>query len=158
PEETFWKELADAAELTPTKDIYFYVHGFALSGTNAIYTGSVLASQLGSPVVVYTWPSKGDVGILPKEGLIQENYKIDVKMIEQPMVKKDFATFLTRVEDFRSKHPDLRINLMAHSLGNFLLFETLKGQNDFPKYHRVFFLSPYFDAGDFAKNARQVLK
>ncbi len=118
----FWTALSAEADASPFRTVYVYIHGFASSGDNSVYAAGVLSSCVESPVVAFSWPSEGTVGLKPLQVTgkkrIRARYLADRKMIDREEVLKDLTTFLS---ELKRKLPDKRICLVAHSLGNRLL-------------------------------------
>lgn len=144
-ESDIWPSLIEKA--SSVKKVYVYIHGFASSGNNALYTVGILAPNLEAPVVAFTWPSKGTAGLkfgrIFKDGLTSDLYERDKKMIDDPQVLVDLSNFL---KDLRRRVPaDVQINLIAHSLGNRLLSKYfISDSNEI--FDNTYFLSADVDS------------
>lgn len=157
-----YEKLKTAAQ--KSKSVYVYIHGFASSGNNALYSGGILSANLEAPVVSFTWPSKGTAGMkfirFWGRKRLRALYLDDRKMIDDPKVMADLKSFL---KELRAKMPpDVSINLVAHSLGNRLMAKYLNSYAE-ETYQRVYFLAPDVDkdlfievAGNLKKKAKYV--
>ncbi len=142
----FFAKVKDAAVGSQSRSVFVYIHGFASSGNNAIYSGGVLAANVEGPVISFTWPSKGIVGLKHLrfwgKKQIRELYKADKEMIEDPQVLSDLKSL---IKELRSNlPPDVHINLVAHSMGNRLLSKYL-GSDAEERFEKVYFLAPDVD-------------
>jgi esterase/lipase superfamily enzyme len=94
--------------------VLVYVHGYYSGHQEAVFRGAELAADLQSAagaVVVFSWPSRNDL----------TEYVTDR---ESATYSRDY---LERVLDEIAKVPSVRsINLVAHSMGNWLAMETLR--------------------------------
>lgn len=146
PEKDFWQSLDVFLDNTDADELFVYIHGFASSGTNAIYSAGVLASHLEAPVVCFTWPSLGIVGLKGKipllsKNTIAHNFKRDKAIIDDPRVCAD----MNRVMDQLKRHIGnrKRISIIAHSLGNRLLVGHLNQHTNSPViFKRLILIAP----------------
>lgn len=153
----FWQKLSDASKVS--KSIFVYIHGFASSGDNAVYSAGILQSHVEAPVISFTWPSKGTAGLkyirFWGRKRIRALYKDDREMIDSPKVMSDLKTFL---KDLKGNMPvDTQINLVAHSLGNRLMARYL-ASDAVEKFDRVYFIAPDVDNDLFVQVARSLRK
>ncbi|MCW5822408.1 MAG: alpha/beta hydrolase [Cyanobacteria bacterium TGS_CYA1] len=158
----FWSRLAKASE--ESKTVYVYIHGFASSGENSLYSAGIMSASVEAPVVSFTWPSKGTAGLkIPKlwgRKRLRALYLSDREMIDDKQVMSDLTTFL---KDLKSKLPvDTKIILVAHSLGNRLMARYLVTDAN-EHFERVYFIAPDVDndlfvqvAGSLKKKAKYV--
>lgn len=141
----FWQMLQEQINSNGRNEVWVYIHGFASSGNNAVYSGGILASALQAPVVVFTWPSLGTAGLKPLRLVGRKRmralYLADREMIDQPQVKKDLETFLMGIQ---KRIPTVKINLVAHSLGNRLMAKYLASAAE-EKFDSVYFLAADID-------------
>lgn len=119
----FWERLKSQVESSKDHRVYVYIHGFGSSGDNAVYSAGILAAELEAPVVAFTWPSKGKVGLkrfrLFGENRMRALYLADREMIDRPQVLLDLTNFLAKLKS--ALGPNVKVNLVAHSLGNRLM-------------------------------------
>ncbi len=153
----FWTKLTKASE--DSKTVYVYIHGFASSGDNALYSAGIMAGSVEAPVVSFTWPSKGTAGLkLPRfwgRKRLRALYLFDRKMIDDNQVMNDLTTFL---RDLKTKLPeDTKIVLVAHSLGNRLMARYLASDAT-EKFDRVYFIAPDVDNDLFVRVAFSLKK
>lgn len=136
----FFKHLSDQVKHDKEHRVYIYIHGFASSGENALYSTGVLASQLEAPVVSFTWPSAGKIGSqLFGSNSPRALFRRDRKIIDSPEVMQDLDKLIHRL---KTELPaDTRINLIAHSLGNRLMNKYLDGDSN-DKLDSVYFIAP----------------
>jgi esterase/lipase superfamily enzyme len=108
----FRAQLGGAAAEAGDHPALLFVHGFNSSFDGALYRAAQLAIDLSvsGPMLMYSWPSKG--GML--------GYDTDRENVKQARVH--FAAFLDQVFASGVK----RLNILAHSMGNDLLLETLE--------------------------------
>jgi len=142
----FWSRLKAQAEVSSDHRVYVYIHGFASSGNNAVYSAGILAAELEAPVIAFTWPSKGTAGLKPLRLVGRKRmralYLADRDMIDQPQVLSDLSAFVSKLKT--ELGPNVKVNLVAHSLGNRLLAKYLAGDatDDFAG---VYFLAADID-------------
>lgn len=158
----FFARLAKASK--ESKTVYVYIHGFASSGDNSLYSAGIMAASVEAPVVSFTWPSKGTAGLkIPKlwgRKRLRALYLSDREMIDDKQVMSDLITFL---KDLKDKMPeDTKIILVAHSLGNRLMARYLATDAK-EHFERVYFIAPDVDndlfvqvAGSLKKKAKYV--
>ncbi|MCW5824234.1 MAG: alpha/beta hydrolase [Cyanobacteria bacterium TGS_CYA1] len=147
----FWKKLRSYAKSSVGKEVYVYIHGFASSGNNAVYSSGILSAHVEAPVIAYTWPSVGKLGLIQgNPELTLSLFKLDKEMIGDDRVLKHLQEFLS---DLRSKlDSDVKINIVAHSLGNRLLCRYLNSGQHL-KLSSLYFLAADVDKKDFLKTA-----
>lgn len=143
----FWKNLSKSVETCSNKRLYVYIHGFASSGINSVYTGGVLSSQVQAPVVVFSWPSDGVAGAGPKDVISGKGsmtrFRSEEAIIEDPRVLNHLVGFM---EEAKSKlGPSTQFVIIAHSLGNRIMAKY------FASGPRVNFAEVYFIAADVSK-------
>jgi hypothetical protein len=138
-------ELPDLSTL-PNGPITVFVHGYNTPFSRAVETAQDLASTCNTPVVLFSWPSKGTVlalhtTLLARVGCLAcQTYIQDVENAEAS------APALNRLlVELSHYHPT---NLVAHSMGNLVLFDALESQNR-KILGRIFMLSPDIDRDRF---------
>ena len=161
PEKDFWQSLDVFLGNTAADELFVYIHGFASSGTNAIYSAGVLASHLEAPVVCFTWPSLGIVGLKGKipllsKNTVAQNFKRDKEIIDDPRVCAD----MNRVMDQLKRHvgKKKRISIIAHSLGNRLLVGHLNQHTNSPViFKRLILIAPDVNRDLFSNSLDNIL-
>ncbi len=125
-------------------DLLVYVHGFNVTFNDAIRRAAQIAFDFefqGIPVA-FTWPSDGDAGLRPYNSDWQD-VLWSVKYIEG---------FL---RDLKTRFPDRRIHLIAHSMGNKGLLYALRlmayGRTPDSPFGTIMLCAPDFDADLFAE-------
>ncbi len=139
-DDNFWKHLSEKVKIEKEHRVFVYIHGFASSGENALYSTGVLASQLEAPVVAFTWPSAGKVG----SNFFGSNsprslFRRDRMIIDSPEVMNDLTQLIHQMRT--QLPPDTKIGLIAHSLGNRLMTRYLDGDAQ-DKLDSVYFVAP----------------
>lgn len=155
-EADIWPKLLAAA--IKCGKIYIYIHGFASSGNNALYSAGILSPNVEAPVIAFTWPSKGTAGLkkirVVGKASTRELYNADKKMIDNPQVMLDLTELLTEI---RTKLPaPVEVNIIAHSMGNRLLSKYLVS-DAMEVFDNIYFLSADVEA-DFFKMVAEKLK
>jgi esterase/lipase superfamily enzyme len=137
----FQARLREAQTACGEHPALLFVHGYNTPFEGALYRAAQLAIDLSvtGPMLLYSWPSRGKLGL--------QAYDYDRESVKQARVH--FAAFLDRV--FASGVR--RLNILAHSMGNDLLLETL---DDHPRtrlkgLQQIVLASPDVDA-DVAAN------
>lgn len=147
----FWKELESIEKRSHAKEVFVYIHGFAASGINAVYATGILASELEAPVVCFTWPSLGQV--LPA---MSRKFERDRRILEGDRVLADFDGFIRELVE--KSGPDVKVSLIAHSLGNRLVTRQFEQEGRLPfKYRRVIFVSADVQKDRFEKIGSEVV-
>lgn len=104
-QDLFWKLLSDTAlKMSKRQTPTVFVHGYNTSFDDAVLRSAQLGYDLGigQGIGLFSWPSKGSF----------KHYPADVANAEASRyVLADF------IEEFVSKTPDKKINLIAHSMG-----------------------------------------
>lgn len=142
----FWSDLRSEVQRQKEHKVFVYIHGFAASGENALYASGILASQVQAPVVAFTWPSAGTVGLkyphLAGSRTTRALFRADRKMIDDPQVESDLSTFVSELK--KELPADTQVEIVAHSLGNRLLTKHLHGKSR-DQFDNVYFLAPDVD-------------
>ncbi len=142
----FWSRLKAQAEASSDHRVYVYIHGFASSGNNAVYSGGILAAELEAPVIAFTWPSKGTAGLKPLRLVgrkrMRAMYLADREMIDQPQVLSDLSALISNLKT--ELGPNVKVNLIAHSLGNRLMAKYLASDAT-DEFAGVYFLAADVD-------------
>jgi len=139
----FFTELKD-------QPVLVYIHGYNNSFRAALERAAQVKKDLGwkGAMIAYSWPS---LGSLPKYFDDLANARDSVPMV---------AEFLS---DLKKNLPGQKINILAHSMGNFLFLKTVdygvrNGLFKAGDFHRVVLAAPDVSATDFKKFGPEVVK
>ena len=165
----FLKALtADTAAATATAiggNLYLYIHGFASRFQDAIYSCAYLESIVKAPVVCYSWPSVGTVALSNRERRGRMKYEVDfplahavnaykgynadVRTVDSPEVETHLASTIESI--LSAMAPDQHLHVIADSLGNRLLVNSLAQLHTTRQIDRVIYLSADVPIDDFEK-------
>ena len=108
----FFATLREAAAKSPGKQVLLFIHGYDFEFDEAVLWTAELKRyvEFDGPVVVYDWASRGDVLA----------YREDEQAVERSVPRLE--GFL---RELRREMGDIRIDLLAHSIGNRLLLNAL---------------------------------
>ncbi|MEM9966866.1 MAG: alpha/beta hydrolase [Pseudomonadota bacterium] len=100
------------ADRQKTGTTLLFIHGYNNTHGEAVYQGAQLAHDFDvpSPVVVFSWPSAGQTA-----GYL---YDRDSVLIARDQLEEVIIAL--------SRQSDRRLEIVAHSMGNFLIMETLR--------------------------------
>ncbi len=132
----FGQAIVAAAKQSGKKEIFLCVHGFNNSFAVAAGKAARLAYNVQCPVVLYSWPSTAR--------LLQ--YIVDSGNNEWS--QEHFNRLMEELIDLKEKN-GLRINLVAHSMGNRLAVRSIPVIAHKPLFEQVFLVDPDFDAETF---------
>ncbi len=151
PQDTdaFHAHLDAALSAARSREILVYIHGFNVGFDAAMRRAAQLAYDLqydGVPIV-YSWPSRGSTF----------GYVADTATVRHSA--RHLAGFL---ETLVARHPGETIHLVAHSMGNVALSDSLEllalrlepDEVPLPAFEEVVFAAPDVDAGLFAAMAQ----
>ncbi len=122
PDGEFWKQLNSEVSQSPEKQLLMFVHGYSASFRDAARRTAQLAFDMNykGPSMFFSWPAGSS-----SEGLSRWNYLTDLRRADES--KEDLVSIL---ESVAAKSGARRIHLVAHSMGNHLLTESLKVMAD----------------------------
>jgi hypothetical protein len=126
--------------LAVPREVLVYVHGYASSWRNAVYTSALLSLHLKRPVVCYSWPSAATMSA-------HDYNRNDVPMVEQEGTLDRFISWLGRLNK-AANDGGIRTSVVAHSLGNRLVSEgfvessAARSTPLYPKLQRFISLAP----------------
>jgi esterase/lipase superfamily enzyme len=132
----FGQAVIEAAKNAGTSEIFVIVHGFNTTHEGAANSAAQLAYNVQRPVILYDWPSKGRPG----------QYAVDAGNNEWS--QEHFDQFLEELQEIKISS-GLKINLLAHSMGNRLVIRSapvLRGKHLFDQ---MFLVDPDFDSETF---------
>ncbi len=109
----FFAGLRAAAARSPDKQVLVFIHGYNFEFDEAVLWSAELKRYLGfgGPVVVYDWASRGDLLA----------YREDEQAVERSVPR--LQGFLG---ELRAELGDVRLDLLAHSIGCRLALEALQ--------------------------------
>ena len=141
----FLKELGDQVRKTERREALVFIHGFNVSFQDAARRTAQICYDLGfaGAALMFTWPSED--AKVPTPGDYQEATRNVVTAHPQ---LKAFLHELARESGATTIH------LVAHSMGNQVLANALKGiseekRADMPRFREVVLMAPDIDAGVF---------
>jgi esterase/lipase superfamily enzyme len=123
-------DAATSAIIGAGKNLLVFIHGFANSFEDAIKRAAfnrewfAASGQAAADVtmIAFTWPSAGNLFAAPP------HMPPDAYLADQTMAGRSgyhLAFFFNVIDqlcaDFKKKHPDRRVFLLAHSMGNYAL-------------------------------------
>lgn len=140
--EQFLTLLAKSMENENKDQAFIFIHGY----NNSFESSALRTAQLfydlkykGIPIM-YSWPSTGKAIGYFKDG---------------NNIEKSSALFQTFIQDIAENNPDKKLNLIAHSMGNRLLVETINNlQKTHPniKFENIIMAAPDVGRNDFRNN------
>ncbi|RYF92820.1 MAG: alpha/beta hydrolase [Caulobacteraceae bacterium] len=100
-----------AAKLYP-RQVVIFVHGYNQSPNAALSSGIAIRTllRLDAPMIMFMWPSQGVLRDYPKD---------------QAMAEASRNAFQTVLCDARTRYPDAKVSVIAHSMGNYLVANAL---------------------------------
>jgi esterase/lipase superfamily enzyme len=132
----FAQSIAKAAKDSGSNEIFLCVHGFNTSFTTAARDAARLAYNVKRPVVLYSWPSTAK--------LLQ--YAVDSGNNEWS--QEHFNRLMEALIDLKAE-TGIKINLVAHSMGNRLAVRSIPVISGKHLFDQVFLVDPDFDAETF---------
>ena len=124
------------------RDVLVFIHGFNVSFEEAVRRTAQIAHDIpfpGTPVS-YSWPSTASIGPV--------GYRTDEGNVK--WTEPNLRAFLTRIK--ASVADDVRVHLLAHSMGNRALSEVLRsmsGDADAAPFSQVILAAPDIDRQTF---------
>lgn len=119
------------------KNCLFYIHGFNASFKKALQQASLLEKTYGVKVILFTWPSNSS-NVPIYEYKKAKRAAMRSAMALDNILEKLSSYLLTYSESYK-KH-NIKINLMAYSMGNFLFKTYIEGaeyDNETRMFHNV---------------------
>ncbi len=109
----FYSALKEQCEVTSDKNVFVFVHGYKNSFRTAAHTAAWLAYNAERPTVLYSWPSVAKL----------RSYSSDENNVEWS--QEHFNDMVCSLDDIHKDDPEIRIRLMAHSMGSRLLVRAI---------------------------------
>jgi esterase/lipase superfamily enzyme len=134
--EKFGKVISEAAQKSGSNEIFICVHGFNNNFAAAAAKAARLAYNVQRPVILYSWPSTGK--------LMQ--YNVDSGNNEWS--QEHFNRLMEEMIELREK-TGLKVNILAHSMGNRLAVRSIPITAGKHLFDQVFLVDPDIDAETF---------
>jgi len=128
-----------ALQCLPAGRVYLYVDGYGEQFKDIVYSAALLESITHAPVIAFVWPSVGSVQLgwkarhgkdkpredFPMESFLDavDGYEADYAMIQNSDVQRHLREVITGLLD--KLGDSNKLTVVAHSLGNKLLIDTL---------------------------------
>ncbi len=111
--EQFFSQVAFAARSDAKRDVVLYIHGCCTDFATALTEERLVAADISSaPVIVYSIPAKNNTTLFP--GIVMPlNYFYD-----ENEYTWSFPHLTKLLDELLALRPAVRINVLAHSLGN----------------------------------------
>lgn len=112
---------------TYPNQVVLFVHGYNQKPYDAMSAAISVRSllRLDAPMILFMWPSQGVVRDYPKD---------------QAMAEASRRAFLALLCDTKTKFPDAKVTIIAHSMGNYLVanaLDHLDGQGGCPTAGKI---------------------
>jgi esterase/lipase superfamily enzyme len=123
PDAEFWKRLRSAVDASPEKQLMLFVHGYCATFRDAARRTAQMAYDLNyqGPAMFFSWPAGSDL-----EGFEEKlNYVKDLRRAQES--DEDLITVLSGISRWSGAR---KLQIVAHSMGNFVLTESLKRMAD----------------------------
>jgi esterase/lipase superfamily enzyme len=123
PDAEFWKRLRSAVDASPEKQLMLFVHGYCATFRDAARRTAQMGYDLNyqGPSMFFSWPAGSDL-----EGFEEKlNYVKDLRRAQES--DEDLITVLAGISRWSGAK---KLQIVAHSMGNFVLTESLKRMAD----------------------------
>jgi esterase/lipase superfamily enzyme len=111
-EKAFYDQIHQAALKEPDKTFFVFAHGYKYAFKRALFSAARLAYYAERPLVLYSWPSVGKLSA----------YDSDENNVEWS--QDHFNDMIVQLEQLCADDPNVKIRLMAHSMGSRLLIRA----------------------------------
>lgn len=148
-EASFWKQLKAAVAASEQRQLMVFVHGYSASFRDAGRRTAQIAYDMNyqGPAFFFSWPAGSS-----SEGLNRWNYVNDLRRADES--REDLIAVLEKIAAVCEAR---QIHLVAHSMGNHLLTESLKtmadrnslASADNPLFDALAMAAPDVDAREF---------
>ncbi|MFN8707362.1 MAG: alpha/beta fold hydrolase [Planctomyces sp.] len=156
-EASFWKQLKAAVAASEQRQLMVFVHGYSASFRDAGRRTAQIAYDMNyqGPAFFFSWPAGSS-----SEGLNRWNYVNDLRRADDS--REDLIAVLEKIAAVCEAR---QIHLVAHSMGNHLLTESLKtmadrnslASADNPLFDALAMAAPDVDAREFvARTAERI--
>lgn len=158
PHADFWKQLRAAVEASSEKQLMIFVHGYCATFRDAARRTAQMSYDMNyqGPAMFFSWPAGAESESFEEKA----NYLKDLRRAEES--DDDLITVLSDISRYSgAKH----IQLVAHSMGNYVLTEALKtiddrrppGVRQVPLFDQVALAAPDIDAREFVERTGERL-
>ncbi|CAN5560529.1 hypothetical protein BH10CYA1_BH10CYA1_26050 [soil metagenome] len=132
----FDSQLFEALAKCKNKEVFVFVHGFNDSFNDAGETAAELAFYTGCPTILYSWPSA------------QKVYRYSLDECNNEWSQEHFNQLVEHLYTLK-KEKNLKINIVAHSMGNRLFIRALPVFTGSGIFSDIYLVNPDFDAQTF---------
>lgn len=146
----FHEAIAARTAPVASRNVFVFVHGFNVTFEDAVRRTAQLAYDLKfpGPPVTYSWPSQGSLSPI--------GYTTDENNVEwtEPHLKQFLVDLKRRVGS------DVRIHVLAHSMGNRALTKVMRAlaaESDVPVFSQVVLAAPDIDREVFERDIAPVM-
>jgi pimeloyl-ACP methyl ester carboxylesterase len=140
----FGDAVAEAAKKSANNEIFIFVHGYNNSFEVAAARAARLAYVVQCPVVLYSWPSTAKL------------LQYDVDAGNNEWSQEHFNRLMEELMIVQQKNK-MKVNLVAHSMGNRLAVRSAPITAGKHFFSQVFLVDPDFDAETFVHYALRYL-
>ena len=149
--DAFLRRVSDRVRISRRRQALVFIHGFNVSFEDATRRAAQIAYDLGfdGAPIVFSWPSQGGAGPL--------DYQHDVRNAD---LSAD--TLYQFLNDLTQSTNEIRVDVIAHSMGNRVLsaalqrFAALTQSGRIRRFQHVALLAPDIDAELFRRVAPQI--
>ncbi|MCC7527205.1 MAG: alpha/beta hydrolase [Candidatus Melainabacteria bacterium] len=131
----FYGALKEQCELTPDKNVFVFAHGYKNSFRSAAHTAAWLAYNAERPIILYSWPSVAKL----------RSYSSDENNVEWS--QEHFNDMISSLDAVCKEDPEIKIRLMAHSMGSRLLVRAIPFLRNKPYIAEFALICPDVDSG-----------
>jgi esterase/lipase superfamily enzyme len=142
--EKFGEAIAEAAKRSEHNEIFVFVHGYNNSFEAGAARAARLAYAVQCPVVLYSWPSTAKL------------LQYDVDSGNNEWSQEHFNRLMEELMSVKEKN-GMKVNLVAHSMGNRLAVRSAPITAGKHLFSQVFLVDPDFDAETFVHYALRYL-
>ncbi len=133
--EKFYGKIKEQCKLTRDKNLFLFAHGYKNSFDSAAHTAAWLAYNSECPTILYSWPSVAKL----------RSYSSDENNVEWS--QEHFNDMITSLDTLCKEDPDIKLRLMAHSMGSRLLVRAIPILRDRHYIAEFAMICPDVDSG-----------
>lgn len=131
----FYGTVREHCELTPDKNVFVFIHGYKNSFQSAAHTAAWLSYNAERPTILYSWPSVARL----------RAYSSDECNVEWS--QEHFNDMICSLDDMCKDDHDIKVRLMAHSMGSRLLVRAIPVLRDRHYVTEFAMICPDVDSG-----------
>lgn len=131
----FYGSIQEQCELTADKNVFVFAHGYKNSFRSAAHTAAWLGYNSERPTILYSWPSVAKL----------RSYSSDENNVEWS--QEHFNDVIDSLDGVCKEDPDIKIRLMAHSMGSRLLVRAIPFLRMKPYIVEFALICPDVDSG-----------